>query len=240
MIEARDLQKSFGAVAAVTDVGFTAEDCAVTGLLGPNGAGKSTTLRMIYTVLRPDAGRIAIDGVDALAEAEAARRRIGVLPAQPGLYRELSVRENIRYFGALQGLGRAELARRVDELVEQLGLGECAARRAGTLSQGQRVKTALARALVHSPQNVLLDEPTNGLDVPAIRTLREIILTLKAAGKCVLFSSHVMQEVGAVCDRLVVIAHGRVVADATPAELAAGHDGRLEDAFVAAVGAGSG
>jgi sodium transport system ATP-binding protein len=239
VIEASGLKKSFGPVAAVSDVGFIARDGSVTGLLGPNGAGKSTTLRMIYTVLGPDAGRIAIDGIDALAEGAAARRRIGVLTAQPGLYRELTVRENIRYFGALQGLGGAPLARRVDELVEQLGLAECAERRAATLSQGQRVKTALARALVHSPRNVLLDEPTNGLDVPAIRTLREIILTLRAAGHCVLFSSHVMQEVAAVCDRLVVIARGRVVADATPAELAAGHDGRLEDAFVAAVESGS-
>lgn len=235
MIEVRALRKSFGPLAAVQDVGFVAPDQAVTGLLGPNGAGKSTTLRMIYTVLTPDAGEVRIDGIDGVRDGAAARQAIGVLPAQPGLYRELSVRENIRYFGALHGMARAPLARRVDELISQLSLGDCASQRAGRLSQGQRVKTALARALVHSPRNVLLDEPTNGLDVSAIRALREIILSLKAEGRCVLFSSHVMQEVAAVCDRLVVIAGGRVIAEATPAALAEAHGGSLEDAFVAAV-----
>ena len=237
MIEVQGLAKHFGAVQAVREVGFTAADGAVTGLLGPNGAGKSTTLRMVYTVLRPDRGSVRIDGVDALSDGVAARRRIGVLPAQPGLYRELTARENVRYFGELHGLSGAVLTRRVDELIDLLSFADCADQRAGTLSQGQRVKTALARALVHSPQNVLLDEPTNGLDVPAIRALREIILALRARGHCVLFSSHVMQEVSAVCDRLVVIAAGRVVACATPAELAAAHGGSLEDAFVASVAA---
>ena len=236
MIEVRDLAKSFGGVSAVREVSFTALDGAVTGLLGPNGAGKSTTLRMVYTVLRPDRGTVHIDGTDALRDGEAARRRIGVLAAQPGLYRELTARENVAYFGRLHGLHGTALDRRVDELIDMLGFGDCAQQRAGTLSQGQRVKTALARALVHAPQNVLLDEPTNGLDVPAIRALREIIQRLRAQGHCVLFSSHVMQEVAAVCDRLVVIAGGRVVACATPSELAAGHGGSLEDAFVAAVG----
>ena len=236
MIAVASLAKRFGTIDAVRDVGFTAADGAVTGLLGPNGAGKSTTLRMIYTVLAPDAGRVAVDGIDALLHGEAARRRIGVLAAQPGLYRELSARENIAYFGAVHGLGGKPLALRVGELIERLDLTDCADRRASTLSQGQRVKTALARALVHRPKNVLLDEPTNGLDVPAVRALREIIQELRERGHCVLFSSHVMQEVTAVCDHLVVIAAGRVVADTTPAALAALHGGSLEDAFVAAVG----
>lgn len=235
MIEVRGLRKCFGAVAAVTDVSFAAGDGAVTGLLGPNGAGKSTTLRMIYTVLRPDAGKVLIDGIDVNAEPAAARRRLGVLSAQPGLYRELTVAENIRYFGALHGMARAPLDRRIDELITLLDLAGCARQRAGQLSQGQRVKTALARAIVHSPQNVLLDEPTNGLDVPAIRALREIIVRLKQDGRAVLFSSHVMQEVAAVCDRVVVVAEGRVIADATPRELGDRHGGSLEDAFVAAV-----
>ena len=235
MIEVAGLAKHFGSVPAVREVSFTAADGAVTGLLGPNGAGKSTTLRMVYTVLRPDRGSVHIDRLDALADGEAARRRIGVLAAQPGLYRALTARENVRYFGALHGLRGVHLERRVDELIEQLDFADCAHQRAGKLSQGQRVKTALARALVHSPQNVLLFEPTHGLDVPAIRALREIIIGLREKGHCVLFSSHVMQEVAAVCDQLVVIAGGRVVACATPTALAAEHGGNLEDAFVAAV-----
>lgn len=234
MIQVRGLAKRFGALQAVRDVSFSAADGSVTGLLGPNGAGKSTTLRMIYTVLKPDSGEIVIDGVDAAADGERARRGLGVLPAQPGLYRELTARENVRYFGALHGLTGRSLEQRIDELVELLDFADCANQRAGTLSQGQRVKTALARALVHGPRNVVLDEPTNGLDVPAIRALRDIIQTLRARGHCVLFSSHVMQEVAAVCDRLVVISSGLVVAAATPAELAATHGGSLEDAFVAA------
>ena len=202
MIEVESLAKRFGSVAAVRDVSFKAADGRITGLLGPNGAGKSTTLRMLYTVLRPDAGRARIDGMDVLAEPLAARRAIGVLPHAAGIYRHLTARENIRFYGELHGLSRATLARRVDELVERLGMGDFADRRADGFSQGQRIKVALARALVHSPRNVLLDEPTNGLDVMATRALRDLIRGLKAEGHCVLFSSHVMQEVAALCDEV--------------------------------------
>ena len=236
MIEVRHLAKRFGAVEAVRDVDFRAPDGAVTGLLGANGAGKSTTLRMLYTVLAPDAGSARIDGLDITAEPLAARRAIGVLPHQAGIYPHLTARENIRYFGALQGLGGAALEHRIDELIVLLDLADIAERRAQGFSQGQRIKTAIARALVHAPRNLLLDEPTNGLDVMATRSLRELIRRLRDLGHCVLFSSHVMQEVTALCDSIVVIDQGRVVATGTPAELAAAGGGTFEDGFVRLLG----
>jgi sodium transport system ATP-binding protein len=239
VIEARALGKRFGAVQAVADVSFVARDGLITGLLGPNGAGKSTTLRMLYTLLRPDAGTALIDGHDVSADPEVARRRLGVLSHNAGIYPLLSARENILYFGELQGMRRADRERRADELIELLEMHEFADRRAKGFSQGQRLKTALARALVHEPRNVILDEPTNGLDVMAVRNLRALLLRLRQAGHCVLFSSHVMQEVAGLCDEIVVIAHGRAVAAGTSAVLlertAASS---LEDAFVRLVEGG--
>jgi sodium transport system ATP-binding protein len=241
MIEARGLAKRFGAVQAVRDVSFCAADGRITGLLGPNGAGKSSTLRMLCTVLRPDAGAALIDGHDVAADPTAARRRIGVLSHAAGLYPHLTGRENILYFGELYGIARAERERRADELIVLLDLGDCAARRAKGFSQGQRLKTALARALVHAPRNLVLDEPTNGLDVMAVRSLRALLLKLRAAGVCVLFSSHVMQEVTALCDDIVVIAHGSVVAAGTPQQiLEQSGEAGLEDAFVRLIGSGEG
>jgi len=233
MIEAQHLHKSFGAVVAVRDVCFTAPDGRITGLLGPNGAGKSTTLRMLYTVLRPDRGDARIDGLSATHEALAARRRMGVLPHGAGVYPHLTARENIEYFAALHGLPRIECEARAAQMIELLEMADFADREAKGFSQGQRLKTALARALVHGPQNVLLDEPTNGLDVMAVRTLRALLLKLRSSGHCILFSSHVMQEVEALCDEVVVIAAGQVVAQGTPGQLRvrAGTDD-LEEAFV--------
>jgi len=237
MIEVRSLAKRFGNVEAVREVSFAAADGRITGLLGPNGAGKSTTLRMLYTVLRPDAGSARIDGIDVVGDPLAARRAIGVLPHSAGIYRQLTARENVRFYGELHGLDRATLRRRVDELIERLGMQEFADRRAAGFSQGQRVKVALARALVHSPRNVLLDEPTNGLDVMATRALRDLIRGLKADGHCVLFSSHVMQEVAALCDEVVIIDHGRVAASGSPEALQARFGGAtLEDTFVSVLG----
>jgi len=237
VIEVDSLAKRFGAVEAVRDVSFTAADGRITGLLGPNGAGKSTTLRMLYTVLRPDAGSARIDGADVVAEPLAARRSIGVLPHAAGIYRQLTARENIRFYGELHGLAAPVLRRRIDELVERLSMADFADRRAAGFSQGQRIKVALARALVHSPRNVLLDEPTNGLDVMATRALRELIRGLKSEGHCVLFSSHVMQEVAALCDEVVIIDHGRVAASGTPASIQARFGGAsLEEAFVQVLG----
>ena len=241
MIELEALSKRFGAIDAVRDVSLTARDGRITGLLGPNGAGKSTTLRLLYGVLTPDAGRALIDGIDIARNPVAALGRLGVLPHNAGIYPQLTARENIRYFGRLLGLRGAALERRVDELTELLEMREFADRRAKGFSQGQRLKVALARALVHSPKNLVLDEPTNGLDVLASRSLRELILRLKDAGHAVLFSSHVMQEVTALCDEIVIIGAGRVVATGTPAELnRTVASGSLEDAFVAALERGSG
>ncbi len=233
MIEVSDLRKRFGAVVAVDGVSFVARDGAVTGLLGPNGAGKTTTLRMMYGVMTPDTGRIVVDSVDAMATPRAAQARLGVLPDVYGLYPRLTAREHIRYFGELQGLDGTTLERRTTTLLELLDMTEIADRRAAGFSHGERTKVALARALVHEPQNILLDEPTNGLDVMSTRAVRQIIRRLRADGRTVLFSSHVMQEVSALCDSIVVIAAGRVAAIGTADELRdQTRQSSLEDAFV--------
>ncbi|MGN2246587.1 ATP-binding cassette domain-containing protein [Frateuria sp. GZRR35] len=241
MIEVKDLHKAFGAVKAVDGVSFTARDGEITGLLGPNGAGKTTTLRMLYTLMTPDRGQVLIDGVDAATDALTVRRHLGVLPDARGLYKRLTARENIDYFAHLQGLPDDEVRSRRDALIEALDMADIADRRTEGFSQGQRVKTAIARALVHDPRNVILDEPTNGLDVMATRALRQFMLKLKAEGRCVLFSSHIMQEVAALCDRIVVIAHGRVVANETPDALRAQTgEANLEEAFVKLIGSEEG
>jgi sodium transport system ATP-binding protein len=237
VIRVEGLTRSFGAVRAIDGVAFEARDGCITGLLGPNGAGKSTTLRVLYTVLRPDSGSARIDGVDVVADPLAARRRIGVLPHGAGIYPQLTARENITYFGRLHGLAGAALAGRIETLLAELEMGAIAERRAKGFSQGERVKVALARALVHSPGNLLLDEPTNGLDVMATRALRALMLRLRDAGHCILFSSHVMQEVTALCDEIVIVDKGRVVAGGTPEALRARFGSpTLEDAFVSAIG----
>jgi sodium transport system ATP-binding protein len=245
MIEIQDLHKSFAdggkRVVAVDGVTFSAHDGEITGLLGPNGAGKTTTLRMLYTLMRPDAGQVLVDGIDAATDAIAVRRRLGVLPDARGLYKRLTARENIDYFARLQGLDTATRRQRIDALIAALDMADIAERRTEGFSQGQRVKTAIARALVHDPRNVILDEPTNGLDVMATRAMRTFMLKLKNEGRCVLFSSHIMQEVGALCDRIVVIARGRVVADESPEALRAQTGAAtLEDAFVKIIGSEEG
>ncbi len=237
MLEATGLFKSFGKIAAVRGVSFTARNGQITGLLGPNGAGKSTTLRMLYTVLRPDAGDASIDGTSVTADPLAARRAIGVLSHGAGVYNNLTARENITYFGELHGLPRAERDARAAELIEQLEMQPFAERLAKGFSQGQKLKTALARALIHKPRNILLDEPTNGLDVMAVRNLRKILTQLRDAGHCVLFSSHVMQEVEHLCDEVVVISGGEVVAAGALDEIRArAGNTKLEDAFVSLMG----
>jgi sodium transport system ATP-binding protein len=236
MIVVTDLYKSFGEVKAVDGISFEAKDGRVTGLLGPNGAGKSTTLRILYTVLRPDAGTATIDGVDVAANGLAARARIGTLPHGSGLYPHLTARENIAYYARLYGLDCDSIDERVQGMIDQLEIAEFADRKSKGFSQGQRIKVALGRALIHKPQNVILDEPSNGLDVMATRALRDLIRQLKRAGNCVLFSSHVMQEVAALCDEIVIIAAGKVALHDTPDGIrnATGCDD-LEDAFVRAI-----
>ncbi|MFO1503138.1 MAG: ATP-binding cassette domain-containing protein [Steroidobacteraceae bacterium] len=240
MIEAEGLHKRFGAVTALSGVSFRADDGRITGLLGPNGAGKSTTLRILYATLAPDAGLARVDGETVGADNIAARARIGVLPHNAGLYPALTARENIEYFGRLAGLTRAAARSRADELIELLDMQDIATRSAKGFSQGQKIRTALARALVHAPRNLILDEPTNGLDVPAVRKLRALLLKLREAGHCILFSSHVMQEVAMLCDAAVVIASGRVVATGTPDALRAQTGAAsFEDAFVLLTGGGA-
>ena len=241
MIIANDLHKSFktktGKVTAVDGVSFTAHDGQITGLLGPNGAGKTTTMRMLYTLMTPDRGNVTVDGIDAARDPVAVRRALGVLPDARGVYKRLTARENIAYFGELHGLSSKQIAERTKALSDALDMGDILDRQTEGFSQGQRTKTAIARALVHDPRNVILDEPTNGLDVMATRAMRRFLLQLRAEGRCVLFSSHIMQEVAALCDRIVIIAHGRVVAEGTADELRAmTGETNLEDAFVKAIG----
>ncbi len=241
MIEVQGLRRRMGEVQAVDDVGFIAPDGEITGLLGPNGAGKTTTLRLLTGLLRPDAGTVHIDGAPLHSDTLAARRRLGVLPDARGLYKRLSARENIEYFGRLHGLRGQALAARVDALLDALDMRDIEHRRSEGFSQGQRVKTAIARALVHDPGNIVLDEPTNGLDIMATRAMREFLKAQRDAGRCVLFSSHIMQEVAALCDRIVVIARGRVIAAGTPQALCEQTgEANLEDAFVSAIGSGEG
>jgi sodium transport system ATP-binding protein len=241
MIEVKELHKHFGAVKAVDGVSFAARDGEITGLLGPNGAGKTTTLRMLYTLMQPDRGQVLIDGIDVAKDALAVRRQLGVLPDARGLYKRLTARENIDYFARLQGMDETLIRTRREQLIKGLDMADIADRRVEGFSQGQRVKTAIARALVHDPKNVILDEPTNGLDVMATRSMRQFMRHLKEEGRCVLFSSHIMQEVAALCDRIVVIAHGRVVADETPDALRAQTgEANLEDAFVKIIGSEEG
>ena len=237
MIEAKALCKRFGSIEAAREVSFVARDGEITGLLGPNGAGKSTTLRMLYGVLTPDSGSACIDGIDIRGETSSARAHLGVLPHAAGLYGNLTARENIEYFGSLHGIGRERLRIRTAELARSLGMEGFIERRAKGFSQGQRIKVALARALVHDPANLVLDEPTNGLDVMAIRSLRDMLKELKSQGRCILFSSHVMQEVAALCDQVVIIGRGRVLAQGTLQSIRERSGaGSLEEAFLQVLG----
>jgi sodium transport system ATP-binding protein len=245
MINVNELHKRFqtktGTVHAVQGVGFDAHDGEITGLLGPNGAGKTTTLRMLYTLMGPDSGTISVDGFSTVSQSFEVRSRLGVLPDARGVYKRLTARENIAYFGRLHGMDDALIAERTAQLAKALGMEDFLDRQCEGFSQGQRTKTAIARALIHNPKNVILDEPTNGLDVMTTRGLREFLLQLKAEGRCVIFSSHIMQEVAALCDRIVVIAGGKVVANGTPDEIRAQTgEANLEEAFVKVIGSEEG
>ncbi|HLJ46597.1 MAG TPA: ATP-binding cassette domain-containing protein [Bryobacteraceae bacterium] len=218
MIRVQELAKTFDRRPVVKRVSFEAPDRAITGLLGANGAGKTTTLRMICGVLTPSGGSIAVDDAPPDDDLDR-RRRIGALLDHIGIYSRLTVRENLAYFGKLRGMEPALLARRVDEVVSTLGMEAIADRRTAGFSQGERMKTALGRAILHSPRNLILDEPTNGLDVPSVRSLRELLRRLRDEGTCIIFSSHVLEEVRALCDNVAVISHGSVVANGSPAEI---------------------
>jgi len=237
MIKVQNLQKSFGDVQAVKDVSFNAGDGQITGLLGPNGAGKTTTLRMLYSLLPPDSGSITIDGIDPQKEPLQVKRQLGVVPDARGLYTRLTARENIEYYGHLHGLSNSALQQRITELIELLNLDDFIDRRTEGFSQGQRVRVAVARALVHKPQTLLLDEPSNGLDVMSTRALRHLLQDLKKAGHCVVLSTHIMQEVAALCDHIVIISDGQVTATGTADHLRETSGcNELEDAFVKLIG----
>lgn len=241
MIRVTNLHKSFGKVQAVRGVSFEALDGEITGLLGPNGAGKTTTLRMLYSLLPPDQGEISIDGLNPARDAMEIKRTLGVVPDSRGLYTRLTARENIRYYGELHGMPKADLEQRIDELTRTLDLSEFIDRRTEGFSQGQRVKVAIARAMVHKPQTVLMDEPSNGLDVMSTRALREYIRSLRKDGHSVVLSTHIMQEVVALCDRIVIIAKGEVAANGTADELLQRSGcSSLEDAFVKLIGSEEG
>jgi sodium transport system ATP-binding protein len=241
MIALQNLRKTFGATVAVRDVSFVAANGEVTGLLGPNGAGKTTTLRLLTGVLKPENGTVQIDGIDAHRQSFAARARLGVVPETVGLYDRLTVREHLVYSAELHGCNRFDVHERVTDVLERVDLTRLANHRAATLSLGQRRRVALARALVHQPANVVFDEPTNGLDVLGVRDVRAEIRRLAAAGCAVIVSTHVMPEISAVCDRIVVLSKGVVVAAGTPRELQqrAGAS-TLEDAFVRTIGTAEG
>jgi sodium transport system ATP-binding protein len=241
MIQVENLHKSFGKVTALAGVSFSAFDGQITGLLGPNGAGKTTCLRILYTLLNPDQGWAKIDALHTVENILEVQGHIGSLPESHGLYPRLTTRENIRYYGQLHGLRGEELEKRIDRLIHLLDMQDIELRRTDGFSSGQRVKVAIARALIHQPQNVLLDEPTNGLDVMSTRSMRSFIRNLRDEGKCVLISSHIMQEISALCDNIVILNHGEVVAVGTPEDiLSKTGKTNLEDAFVAAIGSEEG
>lgn len=221
MIIAHGLRKSFRSVTALDGVSFEAPDGQITGIVGPNGAGKTTAIRILCTVLRPDEGWVTIDGHDTRTDRIAAQRCLGVLPDTRGLYPRLTAREQIRYYGRLHGGSGPALEKRIDELCESLNMQDIIDRRAKGFSRGQTLKLGLARALIHDPRNILFDEPTNGLDIASSRAVRVLLRDLKARGRAILFCSHILQEVAALCDRLLVLGHGRVVANGSVEELCA-------------------
>lgn len=228
MIRVHDLVKCFvhgrgrnaRRVQALDGLGFEAADGRITALLGPNGAGKTTALRAVAALVQPDAGRIEVDGIDVARQPRAALARMGVLSDARGLYPRLTARENIVYYARLHGMSAAAADARASSLADALQMQALLERRTEGFSQGERMKTALARALVHDPHNIILDEPTNGLDVPSTRALREVLRRLRdEQGKCIVFSTHLMHEVQRLCDQVLVMAHGRAVAQGTVAEL---------------------
>jgi sodium transport system ATP-binding protein len=237
VIEVQALARHFGGVEAVSDLSFIARDGSITGLLGSNGAGKTTTLRMICGVLRPQGGAVRVDGISPYPDRRSVQRKVGALLDHMGLYPRLTARENLTYFGQLHGIAPERLKQRVDELISLLGLQPVAGRRTAGFSQGERMKTALGRSMIHSPNNLLLDEPTNGLDVPTVRSLRLFLQRVRDAGACVVFSSHVHEEVRALCDNVVIISKGRLIAEGSPGELCRQSScASLEDAFVKLTG----
>ncbi|MDG0968471.1 MAG: ATP-binding cassette domain-containing protein [Porticoccaceae bacterium] len=241
MIKVTDLTKKIGNIQALSSLSFSAEDGQITGLLGPNGAGKTTCLRTIFGLLKPDQGDASINGIDVASDPISAKQALGLFPDPFGIYERLTPREYICYFAELSGLSRSAAKNATTRVIGELQLEDIADRRCKGFSQGQRMKTALAQAIVHQPKNIVLDEPTRGLDVMSTRVLREMLRQLKEQGHCILFSSHVMQEVASLCDRVVVMADGKAVAIGSPQELCnRTNKTSLEEAFIALIGTDEG
>jgi sodium transport system ATP-binding protein len=238
MIEVKDVKKHYGEVKAVDGVSFTCPDGQITGLLGPNGAGKTTALRMIAGLIRPMEGTVLVDGHDVRTEPQTTRGLLGVQSDMTGVYPRLTPREQLRYYGRFYGLNGKPLDERIQTVIEMLHMQEIADRKAEGFSRGQRQKVVLARALVHDPRNIIMDEPTNGLDVMAVRETRQTIKLFAEQGRCVLFSTHYMDEAERLCDSIAIIVQGRIIAQGSPDELKA-RTGKmnLEEAFVALAGA---
>ncbi|WP_405599986.1 MULTISPECIES: ATP-binding cassette domain-containing protein [unclassified Pseudoalteromonas] len=241
MIKVTNLTKKIGDVNALNDLSFSAQNGKITGLLGPNGAGKTTCLRTVFGLLKADKGTAEIDGIDVAKNPMAAKQNLGLFPDPCGLYERLTPREYITFFAQLSGMSEVAAKEATAKVLEKLSMDDIANRRCQGFSQGQRMKTALAQAVVHNPSNIILDEPTRGLDVMSTRILRELLLLLKAQGHCVLFSSHVMQEVAALCDHVVIMANGKVVAEGSVESLCerTGKDS-LEEAFIDLIGSDEG
>lgn len=237
MIVTNGLEKAYKDVKALKGLSFHANDGEITGLLGPNGAGKTTCLRSIYGLIKPDTGSAAVDSIEASVAPLEVRKRIGIFPDKFGLQERLTAREHIAYFAALHGLHGGARKVAVQRVIDDLDMNDIADRRTSGFSQGQRMKVALGQAIVHQPQNLILDEPSRGLDVMSTRILRELLFRLREQGRCILFSSHVMQEVAALCDRVVIMVAGQVVAEGSPTELCE-RTGQVsfEDAFVQLIG----
>jgi len=236
MIEVQNLSKSFGEVVAVDDVSLIAKNGSITGLLGPNGAGKTTTLRTLYGLQKPDQGKVLIDDINVTENLVSAASNMGIFPDSIGLYDRLTTKEHLEFYGEMHGLNGAALTDAINRTQQYFDIEELLDRKCKGFSHGQQMKVALSRALIHGPKNLILDEPTNGLDVMSIRMLRELLRQLRDEGKCILFSSHVMQEVTALCDHIYIMANGKVIAEGTPEQLCeqAGKES-LEDAFVSLI-----
>jgi sodium transport system ATP-binding protein len=233
MIGVTHLGKRFGDIVAVDDVSFGARNGAITGLLGHNGAGKSTTLRILYGLLKADQGSAMVDGVDVVSDSLKVQASIGVMTDAHGLNPRLTGREHIEYFARLRGMEEGLIQKRIDQLIKTLDMGDIADRRAEGFSQGEKMKVCLSRSLVHDPRNLIMDEPTNGLDVMTTRSVRTILQKLKQENKCILLSSHIMQEISALCDEIIVIAEGKVLMQGSLEELARlTRESDLEEAFM--------
>ncbi|CCQ12231.1 ABC-type Na+ transport system, ATPase component [Pseudoalteromonas luteoviolacea B = ATCC 29581] len=241
MIKVTNISKKIGDVQALDGLSFKAENGKITGILGPNGAGKTTCLRTIFGLLQPDNGTAFIDDFNIAVDPVQAKQQLGLFPDPCGLYDRLTPREYTEFFAKLSGMTGEQAKQATQETLQQLNMLEIADRRCKGFSQGQRMKTALAQAIVHKPSNIILDEPTRGLDVMSTRLLRDILQALKEAGHCVVFSSHVMQEVAALCDHVVVMAKGKVIAEGAPSDLCnMTNKENLEEAFIALIGTDEG